>query len=363
MSDRRKVIAFAGGGSGGHFYPQVSVARELMASPNPPRIFFVSAKGSIEEKLIPREGFELYLISSGKLKGQSVLSILKTATALVRSVFTSIRIILRERPDMIFSAGGYAGAPFLVIGALFGIRCEILEQNRVPGLANRWMSRFCRRVYVNFPSSSQSFPGKETITVGHPCRPEFERARWGDKLEARLSSDPFRIFVFGGSQGAMGINRVVTSASRHLSGLPIEILHQTGEADYEKVKKEYGASGFTRARVEKYVYEMADALNDAHLVICRAGASSLAELAASEKAAILIPLVSKDRHQEHNAREMEADGAAIVYLQPSLTGEALAAKLKELYYNRKTLADLAKRMGRHHRQDAAARIAENILKG
>lgn len=363
MNQRKRVVAFAGGGSGGHLYPQISVARELLASGTPPRIFFVSAKGSIEERLIPREGFELFLIPSGKLKGQSIVSIFRTLLALFASIFASARIVWREKPDVIFSAGGYAGAPFLVIGALLGVRCEILEQNRVPGLANRWMSRFCRRVYVNFASSARSFPGKETVVVGHPCRPEFERARWGTEFETRLSSDPFRVFVFGGSQGAMGINRIVTAAAGHLSEIPVEILHQTGEADFERVKQEYRDAAFSRVRVEKYVYEMADALKEAHLVICRAGASSLAELAAAEKAAILIPLVSKDRHQEHNAREIEAAGAAQVYLQPELTGEALAAKLKELYYNRKTLADLAKRLGQYHQPDAAARIAENILKG
>lgn len=363
MGKKAKIVAFAGGGSGGHLYPQIAVARELLRMDPSINVYFVSAKGSIEERLVPKEGFELLLIPSGKLKGQSPVAMLKTLLSLFLSVFSCLSILLRRRPDLIFSAGGYAGAPFLVMGALLGVRCEILEQNREPGLANRWMAKFCRRVYVNFAGSVSSFSGKECVAVGHPCRPEFEKVRWGVEFDSKLRANPFRIFVFGGSQGAMGINRLVTAASAFFGGMELSILHQTGEADFERVKKEYLSTGFTAVRVEKYVYEMADALKSAHLVICRAGASSLAELAAAEKAALLIPLVSKDKHQEPNALEMEKSGAAIARLQPELTGEKLAGEIKELYYKRDTIAGLARNMGSLHKADAAARIAAGILKG
>lgn len=356
-----KTVAFAGGGSGGHLYPQIAVARALQAIDPAVRMYFVSARGSVEERLVSKEGFEIFLIPSGKLKGQSIFSVLKTLFALFLSAFVCVRILRRRRPDMIFSAGGYAGAPFLVAGALLGIRCEILEQNRIPGLANRWMARFCRRIYVNFGASAAAFGGKETVAVGHPCRPEFEKARWGSEFSSRLTATPFRLFVFGGSQGAMGINRLVTAASAHFDGLDIEILHQTGEADFERVRREYAEAGFSAVQMEKFIFEMADALKAAHLVVCRAGASSLAELAAAEKATILIPLVSKDRHQEHNAREMARLGAALAFPQQELTGEALAAKVKELYYRREEIASLARKMGTLHKADAASRIAKNIL--
>jgi UDP-N-acetylglucosamine--N-acetylmuramyl-(pentapeptide) pyrophosphoryl-undecaprenol N-acetylglucosamine transferase len=324
----------------------------------------VSSRGSIEERLIPKSGYEGVLIPSGKLKGQSPIGLLRTCWALLRSVFVCLRILFTRRPDLIFSAGGYAGAPFLVIGALLGVRCEILEQNRHPGLANRWMAKFCRRVYVNFAASAGAFPGKDARVVGHPCRPEIESARWSQEAARRKFSErPFRIFVFGGSQGAMGINRRMTAASASLKDLDIEIVHQTGEADFERVRQEYAAAGFSRVRVEKFIFDMASAFHESQLVVCRAGASSLAELAAAAKAAILIPLVSKDRHQEHNAKEIERIGAGLTFLQNELTPEALAGVLKGLYTDPEKLYSLANKMGELHQPEAAVRIARGILEG
>ena len=169
--------------------------------------------------------------------------------------------------------------------------------------------------------------------------------------------------MFGGSQGAMGINRLVTASSAYLKDLDLEILHQTGELDFERVVKEYSANGFTRVKVEKFIYEMGKAFQDSHLVLCRAGASSLAELAAAGKAAILIPLVSKDKHQEENAKEIQNLQAGLCFLQPELTGEKLAAVIKELYNQRHKLASLAEKMSGLHRSDAASRIAQSILEG
>ncbi len=357
-------IAFAGGGSGGHLYPQVAVAGEIRKLAPEAEIFFVSSHGSIEEKLIPKSGYEVVLIPSGKLKGQGALGLLKTFFSLFLSVFSCLRILLSRRPDLIFSAGGYAGAPFLVIGSLLGVRCEILEQNRHPGLANRWMAKFCSRIYVNFAASEKSFPGRDTRVVGHPCRPEIEQAQWSVAEQQRLfSSKPFRVFVFGGSQGAMGINRRVTAASALLKDLDLEVVHQTGEADFERTKNEYEAAGFKRARVERFIYDMSTQFRECHVVVCRAGASSLAELAAAGKAAILIPLVSKDKHQEHNAKEIERIGACLTFLQNELTGESLAGVIRGLENDRKKLQALASSMSGLHQPEAALRIARGILEG
>lgn len=363
MEKKVRRVAFAGGGSGGHLYPQVAVAGEIKKLAPDTEIFFVSTRGSIEEKLIPRSGYEVVLIPSGKLKGQGAIGLLKTFWALFRSIFVCLGILLRRRPDLIFSAGGYAGAPFLVLGALLGVRCEILEQNRQPGLANRWMAKFCRRVYLNFAGSRDLFPGKGVV-VGHPCRPEIETARWpAAEADARARANPFRVFVFGGSQGAVGINRLMTAASASLKDLDIVIEHQTGEADHARVVADYAAAGFTKVKVEKFVYDMDRAFREAQLVVCRAGASSLAELAAAAKAAVLIPLVSKDRHQEHNAKEIEHVGGALARLQKELTGESLAAILKDLYTNREKTRTLADKMGTLHHSDAARKIATSILEG
>lgn len=355
-------IAFAGGGSGGHLYPQIAVAREILKARPNTEIYFVSTKASIEERLIPQNGFSVLLVSSGKLKGQNIFSLFKTFYALFISFFQCLKIVLTRRPHLIFSAGGYAGAPFLVVGSLLGVRCEILEQNRIPGLANRLMSKFCKKVYVNFTASKSAFPSKEVAIVGHPCRPEIEAARWKqDESKAKIDANPFRIFVFGGSQGALGINRLVTAAVKHLNGFNIEIHHQTGEADFDRVKKEYEEAGFGKVKVEKYITDMAASYQNAHLVICRAGASSLAELAAAGKAAFLIPLVSKDRHQEFNAAEIEKNGAGIMRLQKDLTGESVAEIIKGLYSDRSKIYLLSQNSASLHQEGAANRIAQSVI--
>ncbi len=356
-------IAFAGGGSGGHVYPLIAVADAIRKISPKAELLFVSTKGSIEERLVPKAGHRLLLVASGKLSGQSFLRRIVTIFRLVFGFFQCVGILLRERPALVFSAGGYAGAPFVFSAWLLGIRCEILEQNRKPGMANRWMAKFCRRVFLNFEESKEGFPGRETLVVGHPCREEIERAAWSaDEAPQRWRSGPFRIFVFGGSQGAVGINRLVVEALPYWKGLDLEIHHQTGQLDHETVKSGYSKAGFSRARVESYVYDMAAAYREAHLVICRAGASSIAELAAARKASLLIPLVSQDRHQEHNARAVADRGACETRLQPSLTGQSLAALVEGFYTDRGRLETFSREIQKLHHPGAARTVAETLLR-
>jgi UDP-N-acetylglucosamine--N-acetylmuramyl-(pentapeptide) pyrophosphoryl-undecaprenol N-acetylglucosamine transferase len=357
-----KRIAFAGGGSGGHVYPLIAVADEMRRLDPALECFFVSTSGSIEEKLVPRAGYELMLIPSGKLKGQGLVKTVRTLFTLLFSFVKCAKLIRERKPQYVFSAGGYAGAPFMITAALMGIPCAILEQNRIPGLANRWMAKFCERIFLNFAASQVCFPGKETIVVGHPCRKELDAAIWtAAEAPALFQKKPFELFIFGGSQGAVGINRLVTAALPHLKELNIFLHHQTGAQDFPVVKAAYEKENFSSALVEPYVYDMTSAYRKAQLVLCRAGASSIAELAAVGKAAILIPLVSRDKHQEHNALEMQNLSACAVYLQPELTGEKLAAILKELYYNLERLAQYAEKIHSLHHPDSAAQIATVIL--
>lgn len=353
-------IAFACGGSGGHLYPLITVAREIQALKPGTECYFVSTAGSADEELVTREGFPLRLIPSGKIKGQGLLRTLATLVKMPIAFCRAWSILRKEKPDLVFSAGGYAGAPFLITAAICGIRCAIFEQNRQPGLANRVMAFFCGTIFLNFAASREAFSGrKRLVTVGHPCREAIAAARWPEAELRRLAEvSPFRIFVFGGSQGAVGINRLVVAALPHLQGLDLEIHHQTGKLDFNEVKRGYGVAGFTRADLTEYIHDMGAAYKAAHLVICRAGASSLAELAAAAKAAILIPLVSRDRHQEHNAAEMANLRAALCHLQPELTGEKLAALVKEFYIDRSRIAALSQAMGRLYQPGAARRIAE-----
>jgi UDP-N-acetylglucosamine--N-acetylmuramyl-(pentapeptide) pyrophosphoryl-undecaprenol N-acetylglucosamine transferase len=357
-------IAFAGGGSGGHVYPLLSVAREIKKLVPGADCIFVSTHGSVEEKIVPRDGFPLLMIPSGKMKGQGILTKISTVIAMISGIFASWRIIRQHKPQLVFSAGGYAGAPFLLAAALCGIPCAVLEQNLVPGLANKLMTKFSRKVFLNFAGSAQYFPGKDTEVVGHPCREEIEAARWSESdLDTKMNAVPMQVFVFGGSQGAVAINRLIVGALPFLKELEdkIHILHQTGVNDLPTVQSGYASAGYKNAKVDAYIYDMASAYQNTQLIICRAGASSLAELAAAGKAALLIPLVSKDRHQEFNAEELARLEAAASYLQPTLSGEKLAAIIKDFYYNRAKLVQYSQKISRLHHPGAAKRIAEQCI--
>lgn len=358
-------IAFAGGGSGGHVYPLIAVADEIRKKNPAIECFFISTKGSIEERIVPKANYPLELIPSGKLKSQGILKSLITLFVLPFSFFLCMWKIFRKRPDFVFSAGGYAGAPYLVSAALLGVPCAVLEQNRVPGMANKWMAKFCKIVFVNFAASKEYFAEKNVQVVGHPYRKEIESAVWSESESAALwEKNPFHIFIFGGSQGAVGINRLVTAALNELKDLPIFFHHQTGVLDFETVKKAYleaGMSDLQKAKVEQYVYDMVSAYKNAHLVICRAGASSIAELAVAKKASLLIPLVSKDNHQVHNAKEVAERSAAAFFLQPDLTGSKLAAIIKEFYHDRVKLKTLAENIAGLHHAGSAEKIATALL--
>jgi len=355
-------IAFAGGGSGGHIYPLISVADEVRKKNPQIEIFFVSTPGSIEEKIIPKSNYPLFLIPSGKLKGQSLFKKIGTLLVLPISFLRCLGMLLRKRPNYVFSAGGYAGAPYLISAALMGIPCGILEQNRIPGLANRMMAKFCNIIFINFAATKECFPGKKTIIVGHPYRKEIEEARVPELvIEEFFKKDPFYIFIFGGSQGAVGINRLIAEALPELTELNIFIHHQTGESDFTAVKMAYDRNLVIKAKIEPYVYDMSAAYKNAQLVICRAGASSIAELAVAQKAALLIPLVSKDKHQEFNAEELFRQGAVAFSRQQELNGHKLAAMIKEFYYDRSKLINLAKTIGQINNQDSAKKIADALI--
>ena len=360
-----KCAAFAGGGSGGHIYPLIAVAEKLKNQYPDIDIYFVSKAKSVESGVLSRAGFKTYFIPSGKLNGQSILKTLWTCINMPIAFLKSALIVVFHRPEVVMSAGGYAGAPFLAVASTLKVPCCIYEQNRKPGMANRMMARFAKLVLLNFPATINLFPRNPTAVVGHPCRPEISAARIAPADRERFFSDlRFRIFVFGGSQGAVGVNRLILDAVPDLKDLweQLEIQHQTGEHDFEHVKQCYKELGFTNARIQLYVHEMASAYHLAHLVVCRAGASSLIELAAAGKAAVLIPLVSKDGHQIPNAQELVRTGAALTLDQEKATGKDLAAIIQNLFRNRKELAAMSERISSVYTPDAEAKIVEELVR-
>jgi UDP-N-acetylglucosamine--N-acetylmuramyl-(pentapeptide) pyrophosphoryl-undecaprenol N-acetylglucosamine transferase len=319
-------VVIAGGGTGGHLYPGIAVARELLSRQPLAAISFAGTVHGIEARVVPHEGFVLDVIRSSGLKGKSLGDRMWGAARLPLGLLDAWRLVTARRPDVVIGVGGYSSGPVVLTAALRGIPTMLLEQNAVPGLTNRLLARHVRAAAVTF-ESTRTFFGPKAFVSGNPVRAEFFAAR-----QAAPSGQRTRILVFGGSQGAHAINVAMADAAAHLAaaGPQLALTHQTGDRDLEFVRAAYRAAGLS-AEVQPFFYDMGRQLSDADLVVCRAGATTLAEIAAAGKAAILIPLpTATDDHQRQNAEALVAHGAASLLLQADLTGAALAARILAL---------------------------------
>ena len=333
------TLLVAGGGTGGHVLAGVAIAeawRTHHASDPRTKVLYVGARGGLEEKLVPRAGIPLILLRLGSLNQVSLGRKLKTAVQLPWAFLRSAVLLLKERPSAVVGVGGYASGPAVLaaalLGGLWGCRTAILEQNAIPGLTNRWLGKVVHLVFGAFPGIETYFPRSEVWITGNPVRSHFQ------PMPPSLA-EPFTVFVFGGSQGALGINTLVLQAIERLGpdARGIRWIHQTGERDYERVKAghERLASG---ARVEKFIFDMAECYSQASLLVCRAGSSTLAEIAAVGRASVLVPFpLASDNHQEGNARVLVDAGAARLLRQQDAKGEDLAAIIVELRARHETV--------------------------
>src|SRR4051812_14441249 len=322
MASEALRIVIAGGGTGGHLYPGIAVARELMTRRADAVITFAGTARGIESRVVPREGFALDLIHSGGLKGKSVADRLRGALLVPVGLVDAWRILSRRRPQLVLGVGGYSSGPVVLVAALRGTPTMLLEQNAVPGLTNRLLSRVVRAAAVTFETTRQFF-GDKAFVSGNPVRPEFLAAGYQQReAEANEQASGVRVLVFGGSQGAHAINVAMVEAAAELAagGAGLRLTHQTGERDVEMVRAAYRNAGL-QADVEPFLYDMGRRIGQADLIVCRAGATTLAELTAAGKPAILIPLpTATDDHQRRNAEALAAAGAAEVLLQTEMTG-------------------------------------------
>jgi UDP-N-acetylglucosamine--N-acetylmuramyl-(pentapeptide) pyrophosphoryl-undecaprenol N-acetylglucosamine transferase len=356
-------VVIAGGGTGGHLYPGIAVARELAARRPDAQITFAGTAKGIESRVVPREGFQLDVIRSGGLKGKSIADRARGAALLPVSVADAWRLVSSRRPDLVIGVGGYSSGPVVLTAALRGIATMLLEQNAVPGLTNRLLARVVKAAAVTF-ESTQAFFGSKAFVSGNPVRPEFLAAA-GPHQESALDDQATvtRVLVFGGSQGAHAINMAMVEAAPRLAagGPHLRLTHQTGERDVEMVRAGYRQAGL-QADVEPFLYDMGRRLGAADLIVCRAGATTLAEITAAGKAAILIPLpTATDDHQRKNAEALGAAGAADVLLQRDTTGAALADRILSLAGDaprRRRLAAAAKALAK---PDAAKVIVDRAL--
>ncbi|MGH9331994.1 MAG: UDP-N-acetylglucosamine--N-acetylmuramyl-(pentapeptide) pyrophosphoryl-undecaprenol N-acetylglucosamine transferase, partial [Vicinamibacterales bacterium] len=279
-------VVIAGGGTGGHLYPGIAVARELVARAPGSTVTFAGTAHGIEIRVVPREGFELDVIRSAGIRGKSMLARGRGALLLPLGGLDAWRVLSQRRPHLVVGVGGYSSGPVVALAAVRGIPTMVLEQNAAPGVTNRWLARVADAAAVTWEETLPYFRGRGFVS-GNPVRAEF----FVTDSHGGRPDDRTRILIFGGSQGAHAINVAMVEAAAELAGRSgrLAITHQTGERDLAFVGDGYRRAGL-EARVEPFLYAMDREMTAADLVISRAGATTLAELAAAARPAILVPL-------------------------------------------------------------------------
>ena len=345
-------VIFAGGGTGGHLFPGLAVARELQQRDPMTEILFVGTEQGIEARVLPREGFKFETIPVKGLKGRGIRGLLDAAWGVPAGLLRSLAIIRNFRPDLIIGLGGYASGPVLLAGKLRRFPCAIMEQNLRPGFTNKLLARFVDRVFTSYRESGAYFSGGKVLEMGNPVR-------WR-KLPVVKPSGKFVLLIFGGSAGAHRINLAVVDALRRLTDIAgeLQIIHQTGQADFAAIKAAYDSLPFA-AEVLPFIEKMDEAYASADLVLCRAGATTVAELTAFGKAAILVPYpYAIYDHQRWNAQALRDHGAAEMILDQELNGDLLAGRVRAYVSDRQMIAAMAAAARTMGRPEAAARIVD-----
>jgi UDP-N-acetylglucosamine--N-acetylmuramyl-(pentapeptide) pyrophosphoryl-undecaprenol N-acetylglucosamine transferase len=355
-------VVIAGGGTGGHLYPGIAIARELLARRRDATVTFAGTARGLESRVVPREGFELDVLRSAGVKGRSGLAALRAVALLPVSFMDAWRILSKRRPHLVIGVGGYSSGPVVMLAALRRVPTLLAEQNAVPGLTNRILSRVVSAAAVTF-DSTVSFFGRRGFVAGNPVRPEFWATDHTEQADsAAAERGKARVLVFGGSQGAHAINvAMVEAAPRLAADGGVDVTHQTGERDVELVRSAYRHAGLP-ARVEPFLYAMDREMKQADVIVSRAGATSIAELTAAGRAAILIPLpTATDDHQRKNAEVLARAGAATLIEQKDLTGAVLAEQLLALARDPARRAAIAAAARTLARPDAARVIVDRAL--
>jgi UDP-N-acetylglucosamine--N-acetylmuramyl-(pentapeptide) pyrophosphoryl-undecaprenol N-acetylglucosamine transferase len=354
-------VIIAGGGTGGHLFPGIAIAEELKGRDTGNEILFVGTERGIEARLLPGLGWHVRFISAEGIKGRGTSSRIRAVFKLVPGIFESLKVIRGFKPDVVIGVGGYASAPLLTAARVLGIKTAIHEQNALPGMTNRLLGKFVDRVFVSFPGSSTFFPGRKVKVSGNPLRKGIFEGLKEPSPQPSPKGRGRTVLIFGGSLGAHRINTAALEMIRLLSRPEgWRIIHQTGERDLEEVREGYRKAGWD-ADIRPFIDDMASAYRDADLVICRAGATTIAELTVVGKPSILIPYpFAADDHQRVNAEVLVKTGGALMVLEKELTGERLASEVKRLLGDREMLKVMGDGARRLARVDAARVVVDGL---
>jgi UDP-N-acetylglucosamine--N-acetylmuramyl-(pentapeptide) pyrophosphoryl-undecaprenol N-acetylglucosamine transferase len=318
----------AGGGTGGHLFPGIALAQEIKTRHHQNEVLFVGTAKGLEARVVPQEGFRLELVDVVGLKGKGIKGLILGLFRLPRAFFQARAILLKEKPGIVIGVGGYASGPLVLVAALSGINTAIQEQNAVPGFTNKVLGRFVDAVFIAFEDARAYFPARKVHLLGNPIR----QALLDNYLKSKIPSPKFTLLVTGGSQGAHRLNQRVVEAIQQLgdAAKAMTIIHQTGEKDRAEVEKSYRDLG-VEAEVVDFIRDMPNAYARADLIVCRAGAATLAEITVARKASILVPFpFATDNHQEVNARSLVAAGAALMFREAELNAQTLAGAIRDL---------------------------------
>jgi UDP-N-acetylglucosamine--N-acetylmuramyl-(pentapeptide) pyrophosphoryl-undecaprenol N-acetylglucosamine transferase len=359
-------VMIAGGGTGGHLFPGIALAEQVCSAGGEVR--FVGTARGIEARVVPELGYGLDLIEVSGIKGRGLKGLISGLLRLPRAWLSSRRLIRSFNPDVVVGVGGYASGPLVATAWLMRRPTAILEQNSVPGITNRILGKLVRRVFTTFPDPAGHFPARKLVRTGNPIRAALLERLERVEQASSASERPPRLFVFGGSQGAQALNSaMIESAAALGEALPgLEIWHQTGAKELERVQAGYAAAGLssTRAKVVTFIEDMSEPYAWCDLVLCRAGATSLSELAAVGCPALLVPFPhATDDHQTHNASSLVEVGAARMVPERELDGPRLIAELTGLLGQpgQLTLADMRAKMLADAKPRAAADIHRALL--
>ncbi len=357
-------IVIAGGGTGGHVYPGVAVAEEVLARNPSAQVVFVGSPQGLENTILPRLGYQLETITVSRLKGGGLLTRLKGLFRLPVGILQSMRLLRRVRPQVVLGVGGYASGPALLAAWMTRRPTAIQEQNATPGMTNRFLSRLARAVYVGFEAASKAFASARVVVTGNPLRRAVADALAGADARPAPQDGALRVLVFGGSQGARFLNEHLPAALAALRarrpGLALTVVHQTGPADEQATRDRYQALDLP-ATVTPFIHDMPAAYAAADLAVCRAGALTVAELTAVGLPSLLVPFpFAADNHQEANASVMVDAGAALMIRQADWRDDAVAEQLEALATHPDRLIAMSSAARRQARVDAARVLVDDL---
>jgi len=358
-------IALAGGGTGGHLFPGIAIAREFETRNRENAVIFVSTGNPLEKRILTTAGYALECISAEGFKGRGIWNQAHSLLKIPRGVWESIRVLKRFKPDLVFGLGSYAAGPVLLAARLLGMPIVLHEANIIPGITNRLLSRFVDRVYSSFEETGKYVKARNIVWTGNPIRQDIMTAGDANQDKGDMSPDQkrFTVLIIGGSQGAHSINMAVIDA---LTGLDqkdrLYFVHQTGREDEDMVRSAYEQQAIS-GRVDSFFDDMAKVYSQADLIICRAGATTVAEITTLGKAALFIPFPqAADDHQTKNAKELVNQEAADMVSEKQLTPQLLSDKIGYYATHPNRLQQMAANAARLGKPDAAERIVDDCYR-